>query len=156
MATESGSAEAARTDPFQWLSGAAGGLIGAVISGVVIQFGFDPAILATGIPSAFGLSGLTMGWVIFLLIGIVLGLVYAAVATLGQLRAYAIRPQQGVYLGLAYGVVLWVLALIIVPLGTGAGAGGIGQYAVNLQGVLSFALLGIIIGLAYGVSPYTR
>lgn len=156
MATEADAATADGFDPYRWLTGIIAGLAGAVVTGVVIQFGFDLTVLSEGIPAGFGLSGLAAGWVVFLVIGAVLGLVYTALALIDRVGAYATLPKTGTYLGLLYGLLVWVLAVIVVPLWIGAGTGEIGGYAVNLQGVLSFVLLGIVIGLIYGVSPYTR
>lgn len=155
MATETDAAATESFDPYTWLTGIVAGLLGAVLTGLVIQFGFDPTVLSEGIPSGFGTSGLTTGWVIFLAIGAVLGLVYTALAMIERVGEYAVLPRTGTYLGLLYGLVIWVLAVIVVPLWVGSGAGDIGAYAVNVRGLLSFALLGIVIGLVYGVSPYT-
>lgn len=155
MASEVDTEAADGSDAYTWLTGIVAGLVGAVITGVVIQFGFNPTILSEGIPSGFGVSGMAAGWGIFLVIGAVLGMIYTVAARRDRIRAYAVLPRTGTYLGLLYGLVLWVLAVIVVPLWVGAGAGNIGGYAVNLRGVLSFALLGILIGLLYGASPYT-
>lgn len=140
------------TDPYRWLSGLIAGLIGAVVTGVVIQVGFGPTVMSSGIPSGFGMSGMAAGWGIFLLIGAVIGLIYTAVTLVKRIGSVANRPQMGAYLGLAYGVALWFLAIIVVPLWIGS---AVGEYAVSLEGILSFALLGIIIGIVYGASPYT-
>lgn len=140
---------------YVWITGIVAGLVSAIITGIIIQFGFDPAILSSGIPAGFGVSGLSVGWAIFIGIGIILGLIYAGVTRIGRLAGLVGRPRTGVYIGIGYGLVLWVLAVILVPILVGSGAGGVGEYAVNLRGVLSFALLGIIIGLVYAVSPYT-
>lgn len=156
MATETDASTTDEFDLYPWLTGIVAGLVGAVVTGVVIQFGFDPTVLSEGIPAGFGVSGLAVGWVVFLVIGAVLGLVYTALALVDRVGAYAALPKTGTYLGLLYGLVIWVLAVIVVPLWVGAGTGEIGGYAINLQGVLSFALLGIIIGLVYGLSPYTE
>lgn len=155
MASEVETEASAESDPYTWLTGIFAGLVGAVVTGLVIQFGFNPTILSEGIPSGFGVSGMAAGWAVFLVIGAVLGLIYTAATRIDRIRAYAVLPRTGTYLGLLYGLVLWVLAVIVVPLWVGAGSGKIGGYAVNLQGVLSFALLGILIGLIYGASPYT-
>ncbi len=140
----------------EWLTGPVAGILAAVVVGLVIHFGFDPEILSSGIPSAVGMDGAAAGWVMFLVTGAVLGLIYAGLAQLDALAEFAMLPRTGTYLGLAYGLVIWVLAMIVVPVAVGEATGGIGGYALNLQGVLSFALLGIVIGLLYGMSPYTR
>lgn len=140
----------------EWATGGIAGVIASIVAGVVMYFGFDPDVLAEGIPSGIGAEGVVAGWLTFLAIGLLLGLVYTAVVRLDPLADAAVLPRTGIYLGLVYGLVLWVLAMIVVPLWSGDGTGGIGEYALTLQGVLSFALLGIVIGLVYGMSPYTR
>lgn len=64
-------------------------------------------------------------------------------------------PGPGASLGFVYGLLLWAFAVVIVPLWVGGGASDIGTYAVTSRGVLSFALLGTVVGLVCGVSPYT-
>lgn len=153
MATETG-APAAGAGARDLLSGAVGGLAGAVVTGVVIQVAFDPSIISGGVPAAVGASGLAVGWVVLLLIGVVVGLVYAGLATLEPLSGRAAMPNTGAALGLVYGLVLWALAVVAVPFLVGGG-GGIGAYAVSSRAVLAYALLGLVVGLVYGVSPYT-
>lgn len=153
MAPANTTADSRESGLSNWLTGIIAGLLSALLTGLVIQFGFDPAILSEGIPAGFGTSGLAIGWSIFLAIGIIAGLVYTLLAHLNQLKQIAAQPDSGVYLGAAYGIVLWLVAVIIVP--AWVGAGQIGTYAVNLRGVASFVLFGILIGLVYAVSPYT-
>lgn len=137
-------------------AGAGAGLVGAVIVGVVIQAGIDPRVLSTGIPGGVGLSGLLAGWAVFLVMGAVLGAVYGALTRIRPLGELADRPGPGAWLGLGYGLVLWGLAVVVVPLWVGAGPSGIGTYAVSVRGALAFGLLGTIIGLGYAISPTTR
>lgn len=151
MATETGAARETGAGR-DWLSGAVGGLAGAVVTGVVIQLGFDASIISSDIPSAVGMSGLATGWVVLLAIGAVVGLVYAGLARLDPLAGWAAMPNTGAALGLGVGLVLWAVALVVVPLLVG---GSIGAYAVTTRAVLSYALLGVVLGLVYGVSPYT-
>lgn len=155
MSTETDARTSDGVEPYAWLTGVAGGLAAAVVTGLVIQFGFDPTVLSSGIPGGFGLSGLVSGWAIFLVLGAVFGAVYAGFARAAHLRERAALPGPGVALGLGYGLVLWVLAVVVVPLWLGGGLADVGTYAVTLRGVVAFALLGTIIGLVYGVSPYT-
>lgn len=155
MATGTDARTSDGLEAYAWLTGVAGGLAAAIVTGLVIQVGFDPTVLSSGIPGGFGLSGLAAGWAIFVGLGALFGAAYAGVARIEQLRERAALPGPGAALGLFYGLVLWVLAVIVVPVWLGGGLAEVGTYAVTLQGVVSFALLGTIIGLVYGVSPYT-
>lgn len=152
MATETGSATTEGTAARAWLTGAVGGLAGALVTGLVIQFAFDPAIISAGVPSGVGASGLAAGWAVLLAIGVVVGLGYAALTRVALLAELAAVPNTGAALGLAFGIVLWAIAVIAVPLVVG---GSIGAYAVTSRAVLAYALLGVVLGLVYGVSPYT-
>lgn len=133
-----------------WLWGAVGGLAAALVTGLVIQLGFDASIISRDIPASVGTSGLAAGWVVLLAIGGVVGLVYAGIARIDPLSEWAARPNTGAALGLGFGLVLWVGALIVVPIIVG---GSIGAYALTLRGALAYALLGVVVGLVYGVSP---
>lgn len=156
MATHGQAGARDGADLYEWLSGLGAGLIGSIVAGLVIQFGFDATVLSEGIPASIGREGFAAGWVLLLLSGAILGLIYAGVARIETVRAYAILPGSGAWVGLLYGLVIWVIAVVVVPLWLGDGLGAIGTYAVNLQGVLSFALLGLVTGVAYGASPVTE
>lgn len=138
------------------LAGGAAGIGGAVVVGAVIQFGFDPLVLSRRIPEGVGLSGLVAGWAVLLAVGAGFGTVYAALARIDRVGVRAGSPGSGAALGLGYGVVLWGLAVVIVPLLVGAGPSGIGDYAFSSRGVLAFGLLGTLIGLGYAISPANR
>lgn len=156
MATDSDAPTVTPPGVHSWLTGLIAGLVAAGITGILIQFVINPEVLSEGIPSGFGTSGLLAGWVVFLVLGGLLGLVYDGIARIDQLSGSAGRPGTGAYIGAGYGLVLWVIAIIVVPVWVGSGLGDIGTYAVNLRGVLSFVLYGLIIGLVYGSSPATE
>lgn len=155
MATETAGAVTGTGGPRAWLSGVLGGVLASIVTGIVVQIGFDATILSDAIPSVVGLSGLVAGWVVFLVVGAVAGLVYAGLASLELIARYAIVPGTGAPLGLVYGLVLWAVAVAAVALGFGAAGADAGSYALNAQAGLSYALFGLIIGLVYGMSPYT-
>lgn len=136
-----------------WGTGVAAGAVAAVVTGLVVWYGMDEAVIASHIPGTLGLDGAFAGWVLFLGIGAVLGLIYAAVAGTGPLRAYAAAARTGGLLGLGYGLAWWVVAVVAVPLLVGDGVAGIGSYAVTLEGVLGWALLGVLVGFAYQAIP---
>lgn len=140
---------------YGWLTGVGAGIVGGLVTGLVIQFAFDPAIISAGIPAVVGASGLLAGWIVLLAVGVVAGLVYAGIGTADRLAEYFVRPNTGAVAGLVFGLALWVAAAILVPLLLGAPGPAIGEYAITLSGVLIYALFGLVIGIVYGVSPYT-
>lgn len=155
MATQAGARPAGEFTAYTWLTGLLAGLVSAIVTGLLIQFGFDPTVLSEGIPAGIGMSGMVVGWVVFLAIGAVVGIVYTAVTLVDAIGRYASVPDTGAIVGVGFGLVIWIVAVIVVPLWAGAGDGTIGSYGMNLQSVLSFALFGLLIGLVYSVSPYT-
>jgi len=136
-----------------FLTGIIAGIIAAVVTGIVIHFGFNPDIIGVHIPETIGQSGDAVGWVLLIGIGAILGLVYAALAQAEALAAYLDTPRTAGIAGLGYGIVLWVLAIIVVPFIEGDGVDGIGEYAVTVDGFLGYALLGVLIGVGYLLLP---
>ena len=153
MATEPAMAASDGRSMRAVLSGVVGGVIGGIIGGLLIQFGFDPQILSEDLPRTFGITGLGAGWVVMVLYGLVIGLVYAGIAIVPQLRGYAVRPNTGAGLGLAYGLLVW--AIYAVAMSAIIGVQSVGAYPLTTGSVLTFGLVGLIIGIVYGMSPYT-
>lgn len=139
---------------YAWLTGAVAGVISAVLTALVL-LGFDRSILVSGIPAVVDASGLAAGFAVMGGIGLLAGLGYVALAQFTPLARYARVPDTGAPLGLAYGLLLWLVAALAVPLALGTPGLEVGTYGVTLQGVVSFALFGTVIGLVYGMSPYT-
>lgn len=156
MATESPSTAPVGPLGPDWVSGAISGLLASAIVGVIIYLGFDAAIIEESIPDPFGQSGAAIGWVILLVIGIIVGLVYAALNSIEQFDVWASTARTGASLGVVYGMVLWVIAITLVPFAMGDGADAIGDYAVSVEGILAFALLGAFVGFLYLLVPVLR
>jgi len=119
------------------LSGAVGGLAGGVLFALVLHLTgwIDTAGLIVGI------EGSLAGWTTIVVVGLLLGVLYAYV--LGR------RPHTwatGSVYGLVYGAFWWVLGtLIILPLAVGQPLFTVGSPTpTNLIG---FLLLGLTIGL---------
>ncbi|MFC7007445.1 hypothetical protein [Halalkalicoccus salilacus] len=62
-------------DSTQWLAGAAGGFLGSVLFGLVMQYVMPPPLLETVIPAMYGIEGpaLAAGWAIHQFHGVALG-----------------------------------------------------------------------------------
>ena len=89
------------------LAGAAGGLVGGVAFGAMMQaFGMLPTVAML-----VGSESVAVGWLVHLSISLALGVGFGLVAVRG-LDTWA----SGIVLGIAYGVLWWVLgALLIMP-----------------------------------------
>lgn len=156
MATRSSPSEPVGPLGPDWVSAVASGLIASLVVGIVIYVGFDAAIIEESIPDPFGQSGLVAGFAILLVIGVFVGLVYGALNAIPQLDEWASTSRTGGILGLVYGLVLWGLAVVSVPFVMGDGASGIGDYAVSLEGLLGYALFGVLVGVLYLLVPVLR
>lgn len=132
-------------------TGIVGGVIGAIVTGLVIHFGYGAEIMRESVPDALGQEGLIEGWALFLLIGVVAGAIYAGIAGSAQLREAAARPNTGVVVGIGFGLVIWLVSIVVVG-GTDV---SIGSYPITIEAILLYVLYGGIIGVVYGVSPYT-
>jgi uncharacterized membrane protein YagU involved in acid resistance len=111
-----------------------------------------PPVIENAIPALVGLSGGIAGWIVHMSISAVFGVIFVAI--LGQptlaTRAKSIGGVVG--LGLAYGVVLWVIAAgIVMPLWLSA----VGFPSppplpnLGLMGLLNHLAFGLVLGVSY-------
>lgn len=121
------------------LAGAVGGLVGGVLLALVIQI----AGLIHTAGRVVGLEGAAAGWATLVVVGLLLGVLYALV--LGRLKH---SWGTGLAYGAVYGVVWWVLGtLIILPLAVGQAVFTVG--AATAANFVGYMLLGIGLGLVY-------
>ena len=135
-ATKAAARQAQASVGTRLLAGAAGGLAGGIVFGMMMQ--------AMGmIPMVAGLVGsdaVAVGWLVHLGISVVLGLGFGAVLG-GQLRSWG----AAIGLGAAYGLVWWVLgALIAMPARMGMPLLNVDDMA--LQSLMGHLVFGVILG----------
>ncbi|GAB6880375.1 hypothetical protein JCM17823_26490 [Halorubrum gandharaense] len=101
------------------VAGIGGGLVGGVAFGAMMTM-MMPMIMEGAIPGMYGLAGgLGVGWAIHLFHSAVLGAVFAGIVAAKPDLADSTGKLVGV--GVAYGVVLWVvLATFVMPAWVGA------------------------------------
>jgi len=120
MATETqSSTEFGQITANQWIAGAAGGFLGSVIFGLMMQYVMPPPLLEMVIPAMYGIEGpaLLTGWAIHQFHGVVLGVAYVAAVQVGPLNATARRLSGALGLGVVYGILTTVLlAVVVMPL----------------------------------------
>jgi uncharacterized membrane protein YagU involved in acid resistance len=119
MATETQTTTANSTNYSPWLAGAAGGFLGSILFGLMMQYVMPPPLLEMVIPAMYGIEGpaLMAGWAIHQFHGVVLGLTYVALVQFSPLKEPARRLGGALGLGIAYGVATTVgLAVIVMPL----------------------------------------
>lgn len=103
----------------QWLAGAAGGFIGSILFGLMMQYVMPAPLLEIVIPAMYGIEGpaLLAGWAIHQFHGVVIGLAYVALVQIGPLREPARRFRGALGLGVVYGALATLgLAVIVMPL----------------------------------------
>jgi uncharacterized membrane protein YagU involved in acid resistance len=121
------------------IHGIVGGLAGGVVFGVLMQMmGMIPMVA-----QLVGSESVAVGWIVHLAISSFAGAVFALL--LGS-RAGTFGPAVG--LGLAYGVVWWVVgALLIMPAQL-----GMPVFVFNTaawQSLMGHLLFGLVLGLVY-------
>ena len=128
-----------------WQHGVEAGLIGGLVMGVLFSL-LMPPVIENAIPALVGLSGGIAGWVVHMSISAVFGVVFVAALTHPRLATLAESLGGVVGLGLAYGVVLWVVAAgLVMPLWLS----GVGF--PNPPPLPNLALMGLITHLAFGL-----
>lgn len=121
------------------LTGILGGLVGGLGFGVLMQL-MD---MIPMVAMLVGSESVAVGWIVHLGISALFGLTYAVL-----FFRWADRIALGVPLGIAYGVVWWVLgALLIMPAQL-----GMPTFVLNTtawQSLLGHAVYGLLLGLTY-------
>ncbi|MFW6318114.1 MAG: DUF6789 family protein [Halorubrum sp.] len=117
MATETATTTTdVSTETGNWKAGVAGGLAGSVVFGAMMSV-MTPGVLEMAIPAMYGIEGPAgaVGWAIHMSHGAVIGVGFAAIASLRPDVGESIGTSLGV--GAAYGLLVWVaLAVIVMPI----------------------------------------
>ena len=103
----------------QWAAGAAGGFVGSVIFGLMMQYIMPPPMLEVVLPAMYGIEGpaLMTGWATHQFHGVVLGLAYVALVQLNPFKRAARTLRGALGLCVGYGIVTTpVLAVLVMPL----------------------------------------
>lgn len=145
----------ARTNLVPWQGGVVGGLLGALVFGILLSL-VSPGVIENAIPALYGLgtpAGIA-GWAIHMSHGAVLGVVFAAVADADGLDQGLATNLDNAFAGLVYGLLVWAaLAVVLMPVWLGA-VGFPDAPTVPNIGTTSLgghALYGIVLGLSYSV-----
>jgi uncharacterized membrane protein YagU involved in acid resistance len=141
-----------RGEPGNWKGGVLAGVAGGVVMGVMLTLQMTP-VIEMAIPAMYGLQGGLLGWVIHVSHGAVLGVVFAGIA--GAL-GYGDDAARSAGLGVAYGVVIWVvLAALVMPVWLSAvgfpGAPPLPNF--NPTSLVGHVVYGFVLGIVY---PFVR
>ncbi len=138
-------------DGSSWQHGVGAGLIGGLVMGVLFSVLMTP-VIENAIPALIGLSGGIAGWVVHMSISAVFGIVFVAASTQPRLAAVGESLGGVVSLGLAYGVLLWVVAAgVVMPLWLSA----VGFPSppplpnLGLMGLFAHLVFGVVLGVSF-------
>jgi hypothetical protein len=127
--------------PTRLVAGVVGGLVGGVVFGVLMQLtGMIPMVAML-----VGSESVAVGWLVHLFNSALFGAIYAAL-----LGRWADRLGTGAGLGMAYGVIWWVLgALLIMPVWLGMPAFVFN--AMAWQSLMGHLIYGLLLGVVYAL-----
>lgn len=117
--TESQSALIGTVETSDLATGAAGGFVGSILFGLIMQFVIPEPMLEMAIPAMYGIEGpaLAAGWAIHQFHGIVLGVVYVLLVGTTGLRETATSMGGAIGLSIGYGILTTLLlAVLVMPL----------------------------------------
>jgi hypothetical protein len=158
MSSETSSATVGSTAEGSWIGGVVGGIVGAAAMAVLISL-MNPPTLAAAIPGLYGLTpppNGVLGWVVHLSHGAIFGVIFAAVMTAPSVSSYADDLVPSLGIGVAYGVVIWVVAAaLLMPIWLGLVGFPSPPPFPNfaLPSLLWHAVFGAVLGGAY---PFVR
>lgn len=155
MATQTQTQTGIAFDEIDWVSAAIAGIIATVAFGAMQHMAGQAAVIRGAMPAMYGLGpSLAIGWVIHLFHGVVLGLVYSVLVSLGPLREYSGQSVASIVLGVAYGVVTTIgLAWLLMP----AWLSAIGfpnappLPNVGVTSLVGHVVYGVVLGVLYPV-----
>jgi hypothetical protein len=134
-----------------WRGAAGDGIVAGIVMGVLMA-ALMPGALDAAIPALYGLEGGFVGVTAHLAHAAVLGVVFAAVVRFGNLERFADSAGTSAGLGLAYGVVLWVVTgSVVLPawLGAVGFAGAPPVPTFDTTSLLTHAAYGVVLGALY-------
>lgn len=133
-----------------WISAGIAGIAAGIVFGAMAGL-MMPELMGM-IGALYGFEGnAVVGWVAHLVHSVIFGLLYAAAVSLERLQRFAGRVSTGAGLGLAYGVVVWLVAAsVVMPVWIGAMTGlspSVPDF--NVMSLVGHAVYGIVLGAAY-------
>jgi len=138
------------TDKF--VSSTLAGVLGTVAFGALFHAIGETGLMTEMIPALYGLGpSLTVGWIIHLLHGAVLGVIFAAAVSYSPYSNYLEDTTKSVGLGLGYGVITTVLlAAVLMPVWLGAvGVEAPSPPNFDPMGLIGHLIYGAVLGAAY-------
>lgn len=135
--------------PARVVAGIAGGLAGGIVFGILMQAWEMLPMVAMLVDS----ESVAVGWLVHLLISALFGAIFAVL-----LGRWAATPTSAVGIGLAYGVLWWILgALLIMPAWLGMNEMILELNTTAWRSLAGHLAYGLLLGLVYSlVGPRLR
>lgn len=137
----------------RWSAAVTSGFVAGIAMGLLMHFVAD---VMPAVGALYGQPTVLAGWIAHLFHAVVLALVFAAAISVGPLSRYATSVRSVTALGIAYGIVTWVVTNgIVLPLWLDA----VGVPGVPFPNLTAFSLLthlvyGVVLGGMYGIARY--
>ncbi|MFB6186850.1 MAG: hypothetical protein ABEI06_04320 [Halobacteriaceae archaeon] len=141
------------------LDGGIAGIISGVITGLILYLGINENIISKAVPAMIGLRGqqAVIGWILYLITSVIVGLVYAWIDMRVNLTEYTRTISSGIISGAIYGVAVWLIfAVVVIPLWLST----VVEFAdspsfpfISGLALIGYVIFGLIIGGVYGASP---
>lgn len=156
MVSETQTATTTQTVSDNWLGAAVAGILATLAFGGFQTVMGSSGVIANALPALYGIQGpaLSVGWGIHLVHGALFGIAYAAFTTPKPLREYAKNVSTGAALGIAFSVLLTLVAVgFIMPLWLQAVGFPAAPPIPNLapSSFVGHAVYGVVLGALYPI-----
>lgn len=143
-----------------WTRALWGGIVGVIVSDAILYLGRAAGWMQINILSALAslfttqgiastLSGMILGFVIHLLLGIAWAIIFTAIIL-------AFRSRHNIVAGVVNGLIVWLIwGLLFPPLGLGTGPWNMGT-ATTIITLLAALSYGLIVGYAVSIEAAQR
>lgn len=127
------------------------GVIVGLVIGVLSSLLFTLMGILPTMGTLIGMPTLLGGWLLNLVTLLVLAIVFAAALSRPGLARYAVRLPTVVALGLAYGVVVWVVldGFVFTYLAQNAGLPGVTVPTFAVETLVEDLVFGVVFGVVY-------
>lgn len=139
----------AETGVNNWLGAAGAGILAGVVMAVPMAV-MMPGALETAIPALYGMDGALAGVSAHLAHSAVFGVVFAALVRFGGRWTDTDDRIRMAGIGVAYGVVLWLIAAsVVMPAWLGAVGIDATVPTFDITSMVAHALFGVVLGAAF-------
>lgn len=139
------------TDRARWPVRLADGLLTGGIAGFVLTVTAHTMGLTPAVARFVGVDDPRLGWYLTLGLGVLGGACFALVDALAGLRAYTTATERSFWIGLGYGILVWLVAIaVLAPLWTRIVLGAVRPVPyLHWPSFLALVAYGAVLGAVY-------